>query len=97
MGRPSSAIFHHPQFSADIASLTSLVEMQARWPEGTGIVSFLCSIARQLDFDARHEPENGNNAHANVYSDVPSNKRKRQARQLAAVCQVLIQPVPPPP
>jgi hypothetical protein len=94
-GALSSAAFNHPIFSVDILSLTTITECQNRWEAGTGFVSFLCSVAQQLDFDVRHEPENANYAHANVYSGVSSNKRKGQARKLAAACQVLIPPIPP--
>ena len=91
-GIPSSAIFSHPVFSTDVESLTTLEAMLNRWPPGSGIVSFSCGYARSIDFDARLEPEFANNAHANVYCDLPPNQRKRSARQLAEHCQIRIAP-----
>lgn len=91
----SSAALSFPVFSADIARLSPTEQTLARWPPGSGIVAFLCGQARQLGFDARHEPELGNDAHANVYNDFPANERKRRARRLAAACAVVVVPVPP--
>jgi hypothetical protein len=94
-GLLSSAAFSFPVFSVDIARLSTPEQTLARWPVGSGIVGFNCGQARQLGFDARHEPEHGNGAHANVYNDFPTNERKRRARQLAAACAVVVAPVPP--
>lgn len=88
----SSAAFSHPVFSTDIARLTTPEQTLSRWPTGSGIVAFNCGSARDIGFDARHEPEEGNAAHANVYSDFPTKERKRRARQLAELCTVLIPP-----
>lgn len=90
----SSAAFSFPVFSVDIARLSSAEQTLSRWPAGSGIVAFDCGQARQLGFDARHEPEHGNDAHANVYNDFPANERKRRARQLAAACVVVAAPNP---
>ena len=88
----SSAAFSFPVFSADIAGLSEVAETLARWPAGSGIAGFSCSAARGLGFDPRHEPEHGNAAHANVYSSHSNSERKRQARRLASVCTLVVQP-----
>jgi len=88
-GKPSSAIFHHPKFSADIASLVTVAELVARWPAGTAFVLFTSGTARTLGFHAHHESENGNLAHANVYCDHGTGDRKKKARALAAACQLV--------
>lgn len=91
----SSTAFSYPVFSADVASLSSVQETLARWPDGSGIVGFNSGQARQLGFDARHEPEHGNSSHANVYCTHPNNERKRRARQLAAMSVIVREPTPP--
>ncbi len=88
-GKPSSAIFHHPKFSADIADKTTLPELAGRWPVGTAFVQFTSGVARTLGFSAHHEPEHGNDAHANVYCDHGTSDRKKKARALAAQCQLV--------
>lgn len=93
-GVPSSAIFSHPKFSADIERLTTLQNIVDRWGGGNGVVAFNAGYARSLGFHAHHEPEEGNDAHANVYCDHSPNERKRQARKLAASCQIRVQPSP---
>ena len=65
-----------------------------RWDGGNGVVAFNAGEARSLGFSAHHEPEDGNEAHANVYCDHPEKERKRQARKLAALCQVRCLPSP---
>lgn len=82
-GRPTSAAFSHPKFSSDVFSLTNLAEFLARWPAGSQAVAYPAGAARRLGFDARHEPEHGNAAHANVYCDRPPSQRKKHARRLA--------------
>lgn len=74
----SPAIFGFDKFSAFIASLTSELGVLQRFPEGCGMLKFNSGVARQLGFDARHEPENSVDAHANVYRT----RRKGQARRL---------------
>jgi len=91
----SSAAFNYPEFSVDVERLTTRDQTLARWPAGSGIAAFGCGAARGIGFDARHEPEHGNDAHANVYADFPPNERKRRARQLAAACQVVVAPAGP--
>lgn len=94
-GVPSSAIFSHPKFSADIERLTTLAAVVDRWDGGNGVVAFSAGAARELGFRAHHEPEHGNDAHANVYSDAPPAERKRQARKLAAsaTCRAKARPI----
>ena len=96
----SSAAFNYPVFSTDIARLTTTEQTLSRWEPGTGIVGFHCGTARGIGFDARHEPEEANDAHANVYSDFPPKERKRRARKLADSCSVIVTPrtgLEPPP
>jgi hypothetical protein len=93
----SSAAFSHSVFSTDIVRLTTPEQTLARWPVGSGIVTFNVGKARAIGFDARHEPEHGNNAHANVYCDCPAKERKRRARQLAEMSVVVVAPQLPPP
>ncbi len=92
----SSAAFSHPVFSTDIARLSTPEQTLARWPAGSGIVAFNSGRARALGFDARYEPEHGNDAHANVYCDSPTKERKRRARQLAEMCVTIVVPRLPP-
>jgi len=98
--RPSSSLFDAPpRVSVNIASLTTIVRCRAQLsselarPEG-GMVSFNCGQARQLGFDARHEPENDNQAHAHLYTDALAKpkERKRNAQRLARLCATIIQP-----
>lgn len=74
----SPAIFGFPKFSSDIESMTTQDAALGRLPDGSGILRFNSGVARQLQFDAHHEPELGNDAHANVYRT----RRKKQARRL---------------
>ncbi len=55
------------------------------------MVSFNCGQARDLGFDARHEPERNNPAHAHLYCDgTPAKQRKKNAQRLApGVCGCL--------
>jgi hypothetical protein len=94
-GRVSSAAFSWPKFSVDRASMTTPEATLARFSPGSGIAEFNCGGARNLGFDTRAEPENGNDAHAHVYCDHPNNKRKAAARKLAEAC--IIRRVPGPP
>lgn len=94
-GVVSSAAFSFPVFSVDVAGRTTVEATLARWPAGSGIVAFPCGEARSLGFDARHKPELGNDAHANVHCDQPPNERKRRARALAATSRVVVAPTPP--
>lgn len=82
-GRPTSAAFSFPAFSSDVLSRTTVPDFLARWPAGSQAVAYSAGVARGLGFDARHEPEHGNDAHTNVYCDLPANERKRRARRLA--------------
>jgi hypothetical protein len=92
----SSAAFSHPVFSTDIARLTTPEQTLTRWPVGSGIVAFNAGKARVIGFDARHEPEHGNDSHANIYCNCPTKERKRRARQLAEMCVILVAPQLPP-
>jgi len=96
--RPRSAAFNWPCFSVNIASHTTQqkavehLHTVLKCPQG-GIVSFNCGTAKDLGFDPRHEPEEGNEAHANVYSDGRSNERKRRAKRLAEdSCSIILEP-----
>ena len=98
--RPSSSLFDDPpRVSVNVASLTSIGKCKAQLindlasPNG-GIVSFNCGQARQLGFDARHEPEKDNPAHAHWYCDEAAKpkERKKNAQRLARLCTIVIQP-----
>ena len=58
------------------------------------MLSFNCGRARALGFDARHEPENDNPAHAHLYCDCTAipKERKKNAQRLARICAVIVQP-----
>ncbi len=97
--RPSSSLFDDPpRVSVNVASLTTLEKCRRQLvdelhkPEG-GMVSFNCGQARDLGFDARHEPERNNPAHAHLYCDgTPAKQRKKNAQRLARACAVVFQP-----
>jgi hypothetical protein len=84
-GQISSAAFNYDCFSVELASRATRAETFARLPKSVAVAEFRCGLARGLGFDARDEPEAGNDAHANVY-DVVVSGRKRRARQLADQC-----------
>lgn len=91
-GHLSSAIFGFPRFSAFIAAIRTEAELLQRFRVGSGIVRFHCGTARSLGFDARHEPEHGDDAHANVYCGLGSAQRKRHARALVESAQITTEP-----
>ncbi len=90
---PTSGAFRHDVFSVDVASkTTSHQDTLAHLPPGSGLVAFNCGEARALGFDARDEidqesPEN--QAHANVYCDLPTKQKLRAAQKLKLKCQVI--------
>lgn len=98
--RPSSSLFDDPpRVSVNVASLTTIEKCRRQLtvdldcPDG-GMVSFNCGDARSLGFDARHEPEQGNDAHGHLYCDHAASpkQRKKNAQRLARCCAVEIQP-----
>lgn len=97
--RPSSSLFDDPpRVSVNVASLTTLEKCRRQLveelnsPKG-GMVAFNCGAARQSGFDARHEPEHDNPAHAHLYCDSQTAKqRKKNAQRLARSCDVVFQP-----
>lgn len=91
-GHLSSGIFGFPKFSAYIESMTDEDTLLRRFPEGSGLVEFNCGTARKLGFDARQEPEHGDEAHANIYCELSSNKRKKHARKLVEASTVTKKP-----
>src|SRR5205809_1123320 len=57
-GRPSSAVFRHPDFSTDVVSLAGSPDYTlSHLPARSGLVEFNCGKAREIGFDARHEPD----------------------------------------
>jgi hypothetical protein len=98
--RPSSAAFDSPRFSLNVASLTTVEESTRQLHEDLnclrgGIVSFNCGVARGFGFDTRQElDENApnNRAHAHVYYDGTSSSCKKNARELAALCETVLVP-----
>ena len=98
--RPSSSLFDDPpRVSVNVASLTTIDKCKVQLagelesPNG-GMVSFTCGHARALGFDARHEPENDNPAHAHLYCDAAARpkERKKNAQRLARIGRIVIQP-----
>lgn len=98
--RPSSAAFHNPSFSTNIASLMTVSQAVDHMtqvlhaPHGA-IVAFNAGESKQLGFDPRQELDPAqptNMAHANVYSDGGSSERKRRARRLVDKCWIVHQP-----
>lgn len=102
-GVPSSAMFHEPQFSADLERLADIDELAARWSGGNAIVAFNCGLAREHGFSTHHKPEPfpnstaTNEAHCDVYGVEGKNDRKKKARALAATCADSIRRHPDPP
>ncbi|MDY0169362.1 MAG: hypothetical protein RBS80_22655 [Thermoguttaceae bacterium] len=96
--RPSSAAFDHPPpISVNVASLTTVEETTRQLREDLekplgGIISVGCGRARGFGFDARHEPEKNNLAHAHLYYDGSNNSRKKNARRLVEQFELVLQP-----
>ena len=96
--RPRSAAFNWAKFSVNVASrigeegaVRHLADVLG-CPHGA-IVAFNCGVARDLAFDARHEPENDNPAHAHVYYDGSNSSRKTRAKKLASYhCRTIRSP-----
>lgn len=88
----SSAIFGFRKFSAFLSSMDNGQSLLTDFTSGSGVVEFNCGVARELGFDARHEPENGNDAHAHVYCELASGKRKKQARKLVHASVIKVEP-----
>ncbi len=88
----SSGVFGFPKFSAFVESLTDTYDLLQSFPDGSGTIRFNAGAARELGFDARHEPEEGNDAHANVYCDLSSSQRKKRARKLVEASQLIAAP-----
>jgi len=86
-GKPSSAPFKEDLFSVDIESMTSRDAIFGRWPRGTVLFRFLCKTARDLGYTVIHEPEHGNDAHANVR--FAGNPGRSNARKLAGTVKVI--------
>jgi hypothetical protein len=96
--RPSSAAFDQPPpISVNVASLTTVEESTRQLREDLGkplggIISVGSGRARRFGFDARHEPENSNPAHAHLYYDGSNNSRKKNARKLVEQFEIVLQP-----
>lgn len=96
--RPSSAAFDQPPpISVNVASLTTIEESTRQLHEDLGkplggIVSADCGRARNLGFDARHDPENNNPAHASLYYDGSKTSRKKNARKLVEEVRIVLRP-----
>ena len=97
--RPSSAAFKQPTFSTDVESLAGTPQYTlARFSAECGIVVFNYGNAKAIGFLARLETDPefpDNRAHANVYNDGGSSKRKTMAQKLVEKCTVLIEPTFP--
>ena len=98
--RPSSAALDEPNFSVNVASLTTVEKTMRQLYEDLqrldgGIVGFNCGQAREHGFDARlerddHFPDNA--SHAHVYYDGGGSSRKKNARRLAQQCRTVLEP-----
>jgi hypothetical protein len=95
-GRLSSAAFHEPKFSVNIASIEDHAATLQRFGADCGLAEFLCGDALALGYAVYHEPENNNPAHAHVYADFGANERKRKARSLADRARLVKMPVASP-
>ena len=94
-GTLSSAVFKQrgtplAEISVDVARLTSVEETIVRGgPSGVfGVAQLLAGIPRMLAFDVRHDPQDGNAAHALI---VGENDDERCAR-MAEACIVVRRP-----
>jgi len=74
-GRVSSAAFSDNQLSVDIASIQQ--DMSITLSDGTGVVEFECSIARELDQQVVPDPLDDNPAHALVKGAKPKSTRRK--------------------
>ncbi len=88
---PSSAVFRHELFSADIESLTTHLKISARWPPKSVLVRFKCQDALELGYTVTRETEHGNIAHANVRFPGGS-KPRASAKKLAEESIVIFPP-----
>jgi len=86
-GKPSSAPFKEALFSVDIESRTTRDSIFGRWSKGSVLFRFQCETARGLGYTVFHEPENGNDAHANVR--FAGNPGRSKARKLAGAVEVI--------
>lgn len=94
----SSAAFNYSKFSVELESRATRAETFSRLTKSVAVAEVNCGLARTIGYDARDEsdpdyPEN--KAHAHVYRDVPSSKRKARARELADNCAVYWRETPP--
>jgi hypothetical protein len=88
--RVTSAAFKDPQMSVDILSMTTVDESYQRAEKQgkNAVVSFSYQQVRDLELEVKHDPIDGNKAHALVLG----NKTKSIARKLANACKVEIYP-----
>ena len=95
-GRPSSAAFtSERKFSVNVVSLTTVDDTLKLLKPKSGLIEFNCGVARELNFNAHLErdPDHPDNeAHAHIYCDIPTSKRKRCARKLVAKSRVICEP-----
>jgi hypothetical protein len=88
--RVTSAAFKDPQMSVDILSMTTVDESYQRAEKQgkNAVVSFSYQQVKDLELEVKHDPIDGNNAHALVLG----NKTKSIARKLAKACNVEVYP-----
>jgi tRNA(Leu) C34 or U34 (ribose-2'-O)-methylase TrmL len=88
--RATSAAFKDPQMSVDILSMTTVDEsyQRAQKQGKNAVVSFTYQQVKDLELEVKHDPVDGNNAHALVLG----NKTKSIAKKLAQACKVEIYP-----
>jgi hypothetical protein len=88
--RATSAAFKDPQMSVDILSMTTIDESYQRAEKQgkNAVVSLSYQQVKDLGLEVKHDPIDGNNAHAVVIGE----KKKSMARKLANACTVEIYP-----
>jgi hypothetical protein len=88
--RATSAAFKDPQMSVDILSMTTVDESYQRAEKQgkNAVVSFSYQQVKDLELEIKHDPIDGNEAHALVLG----NKTKSIARKLANACKVEVYP-----
>ena len=88
--RPTSAAFKDPEMSVDILSMTTVSESyeRARKLGKNAVASFSYQQAIELGLEVKHDPIEGNDAHALVLGK----KTNSISKKLARSCQVEVYP-----
>jgi hypothetical protein len=88
--RPTSAAFKDREMSVDILSMTTVSESYERATKlgKNAVASFSYQQAVELGLEVKHDPIEGNDAHALVLGK----KTNSIAKKLASMCQVEVYP-----